>query len=442
MDGIEENIFYRHISDIINSKKIKIGIIGLGYVGLPLALEFCKQKIKVIGFDINKSIVDTLNQGISHIHHINSKFIKEACDSNHFTASCDFLKIKEVDAIIICVPTPLGEKQSPDISHILETLKNIKNYLKKGHLISLESTTYPGTTQEVLKPFFENMNFTIGKDFFLIYSPEREDPGNKKYKTNQIPKLIGGDTIACKELGSKLYELINPNVITMSSTKTAETTKLLENVYRAVNIGLINELKEFTQEINVDIYEIINAAASKPFGFMPFYPGPGVGGHCIPIDPYYLLWKAKEKGMTIKLIELAGEINASMPINIINKISKEFERRKKSFKGSKILILGISYKKNIDDCRESPSLLIINELIKRGVNVSYYDPFFKSVNCLDDQKKILNCIELNHMNIRSQDCVLLLTDHDSFDYELIRNNSKLIIDTRGRFKNSKNIIRG
>ena len=226
MDGIEENIFYRHISDSINSKKIKIGIIGLGYVGLPLALEFCKRKIKVIGFDINKSIVDTLNQGISHIHHIDSKLIKEACDSNHFTASCDFLKIKEVDAIIICVPTPLGEKQSPDISHILETLKNIKNYLKKGHLISLESTTYPGTTQEVLKPFLENMNFTIGKDFFLIYSPEREDPGNQKYKTNQIPKLIGGDTIACKELGSKLYELINPNVITMSSTKTAETTKL------------------------------------------------------------------------------------------------------------------------------------------------------------------------------------------------------------------------
>ena len=442
MDDFKENIFYSQFLDNISSKKIKIGIIGLGYVGLPLALEFCKQEIKVIGFDINKSIVDNLNQGISHIHHIDSKLIKEAFDSNHFTASCNFLKIKEVDAIIICVPTPLGEKQTPDISHILENLKNIKDYLKKGHLISLESTTYPGTTQEVLKPFIENMNFKIGNNFFLIYSPEREDPGNKKYKINQIPKLIGGDTIACKELGSKLYELINPNVITMSSTKTAETTKLLENVYRSVNIGLINELKEFTQEINVDIYEIINAAASKPFGYMPFYPGPGVGGHCIPIDPYYLLWKAKEKGMTIKLIELAGEINASIPINIINKLSKEFERRKKSLKGSKILILGISYKKNIDDCRESPSLLIMNKLIKKGVDVSYYDPFFKSINCLDDQKKILNCIELNKVNISSQDCVLLLTDHDCFDYELIKNNSKLIIDTRGRFENSKNIIIG
>ena len=437
----EKNIYSSNLLKKILKKKLSIGIIGLGYVGLPLALSFCEKNIKVLGFEKKKRVINLLNKGKSHIHHIESKPIEKALASKLFFATDDYSNIKNVDVIIICVPTPLSKDNTPDITYIENSLLSVKDYLKCGQLISLESTTYPGTTKEILKPFLEDKDFTVGEDFFLVYSPEREDPANSSFKSNQIPKIIGGDTKNCTKIGKKVYELINPNVLSMTSTKAAEMTKLLENVFRAVNIGLINELKEFTDAINMDIHEVINAAATKPFGYMPFYPGPGVGGHCIPIDPQYLLWKAKEKGLTMKFIKLADEINSSMPTYLIKRLEKNFKQKNILIKGSKVLILGISYKKNIDDCRESPSLIIINKLINLGVDVSYNDPFFEKLDYSGRFNFNLKSTTINIKNIQEKDCIILLTDHDDYNYDLISNNSKLIIDTRGRFKNKSNIIR-
>ena len=438
---IEENKF----KDILLKKfllnNFKVGIIGMGYVGLPLSLTFCKKKINVIGFDINEFIVNSINNGKSYINHIDSNLIDNYVKNSYLIASNNFKYIKDVDIIIICVPTPLNKNKEPELKYIINSLNSIKKFLKKGQLISLESTTYPGTTDEIIKPFLIKENFDVGKDFFVVYSPEREDPGNKTFNTNNTPKIVSGCTSNCAQVGQALYQKITKKVILLSSTKAAEMTKLLENIHRAVNIGLVNELKPIAESFGIDLYEVIQAAATKPFGFTPFYPGPGLGGHCIPIDPFYLTWKAREFGIKTKFIELAGEINSSMPKYVITKISESLNNICKSVKESKILILGISYKKNIDDARESPSLEIIKLLLEMEAKIEFNDPYFSKIPKSRNYDLLIKKTNLNKKNLIKFDCVVLLTDHDLFDYDLIKQNSKLIIDTRGKFTPSSNIIR-
>jgi len=436
------SLYFNSIKSKLLKKNFTVGIIGLGYVGLPLALTFCEKNIRVIGFDINNEYIKKLNNGKSYIHHINSKKIANQISKKLLKGTCDFKLIQEVDVILICVPTPLNKYKEPDLSFVNSTMSNIKDYLKKGQIIILESTTYPGTTEEQIKPILEKEKFKVGEDLFLIYSPEREDPGNKEFKTEDIPKILGGYTEKCSILGEIIYKTIIKKVVTLSSTKAAEMTKLVENVQRAVNIGLMNELKLLSDSLDIDIYEIINAASTKPFGFTTFYPGPGLGGHCIPIDPFYLSWKAKEFDINLKFIELAGEINSSMPSYIIRKISDHFNEKCKSIKNSKILILGMAYKKNVDDLRESPSLKIGEILINMGANLSYCDPYIKELPDLRKYNFKLKSIDLTAENLRKFDCTILATDHDIFDYELIKKNSIFIIDTRGKYEINKKILRG
>lgn len=424
-----------------SESKAIIGIIGLGYVGLPLALAYAEKNIKVIGFEIDPSKVKTLNNGESYIKHVDQKIIKNSISNKNFIPSSDFSLIKNVDAIIMCVPTPLNKYREPDLSYIKNTLYSIMPFLQKGQIISLESTSYPGTTEEEIMPVIKNLGLKVGEDFFIVYSPEREDPGNKNFSAINIPKVLGGITSNCKEVGLALYSKVIQNLVPVSSTKVAEMTKLLENIHRAVNIGLMNELKILAEKMNVDLYEVITAAKTKPFGFVPYYPGPGLGGHCIPIDPFYLTWKAKEFGFNTKFIELAGEINTSMPQYVVGRVSYALNKINKSLKGSKILILGISYKKNVDDIRESPALEIINLLMESGSEIEYSDPYFDEFPDLGVIKHSLQSMVIEKSSINSFDIVLLVTDHDSFDYELIFDSSKLIVDTRGRFLISDKVIR-
>ena len=457
----------------IISKESKIGIIGLGYVGLPLAIRFGEERFKVIGFDIDENKVNMLNQGKSYIKHINADDIT-AMAKNEFTATADFSKITDIDVIIICVPTPLGVHNEPDLSYIHGTLENIKPHLRKNQLLILESTTYPGTTEEEIVPFIKsienslsgvasaktgqsparpyspvgevggsivNQKFTIGVNFYVGYSPEREDPGNKNFSTQTIPKVVSGHTQNCLEVTTALYDQIVDETVPVSSTQVAEMTKILENIHRAVNIGLVNELKMVADKMNIDINEVINAAATKPFGFTAYYPGPGLGGHCIPIDPFYLTWKAKEIGMNTRFIELAGEINTSMPNYVIQKVSESLNSIGKSIKNSRILILGLAYKKNVDDLRESPSLELIDILIDKGAIVNYCDPYFSSIPETRKHQIELSSKDLSVDVLQSMDLVLLATDHDDFDYNLIEKESSLIIDTRGRFGKSEKIIK-
>lgn len=442
MDLIQDNIFYKKLDQLLKKKRVIVSVIGLGYVGLPLALTFAKKGIKVIGFDVNKKVISNINSGKSYIHHINSETVLDARKKDLIEATEDFSRISEVDVIIICVPTPLNKYREPDLSYIKSTISSIAKYLKKGQIISLESTTYPGTSEEVLKPTIENEGFKIGEDFFLVYSPEREDPGNKIFSTQNIPKLVGGISPQCSKLGELLYLQIIEKVILLSSTKAAELTKLIENIHRSVNIGLMNELKPLADCLGIDLYEVIRAAATKPFGFTPYYPGPGIGGHCIPIDPFYLTWKAKEYGMHTRFIELAGEINASMPEYVINKTTEVLNTNLKPVKSSKILILGLAYKKNVDDVRESPSINLIQLLIEKGAIVEYSDPYIKRFPITRRYNINLESIKLTKKNISLYDCVILATDHDDFDYDLIQKHSKILIDTRGRFAIDKNILRG
>jgi len=425
----------------IQNHKSTIAIIGLGYVGLPLAIRFSEEGFKVAGFDIDKEKVDLLNNGKSYINHIKEDNIT-AMTNNGFTAKTGFIEISKVDAIIICVPTPLGVHNEPDLSYIHGTLKNIKPYLKKNQLLILESTTYPGTTEEILVPFIESIPdsslFIIGENFFIGYSPEREDPGNKNYTTKTIPKVVSGHTKNCLELTKVLYDQIVDKTVPVSSPKVAEMTKIMENIHRAVNIGLINELKMVADKMDIDIFEVINAAATKPFGFTPYYPGPGLGGHCIPIDPFYLTWKAKEVGMNTRFIELAGEINTKMPHYVVQKVTEALNSVGISIKGSKILILGLSYKKNIDDCRESPSLVIIDLLMKQGAEVEYSDPHVPFAPKTRKYNFNLKSIQLTKGNMNKFDLVLLATDHDDFNFEKIEKEHHLIIDTRGSFNKLKN----
>ena len=436
----ESNYKIKLINSFSESKSI-IGIIGLGYVGLPLALAYAEKNIKVIGFEIDSNKVKNLNNGKSYIKHVETKRIRNAVVNKNFIPTSDFSLIKSVDAIIMCVPTPLNKYREPDLSYIKNTLSSILPFLKKGQIISLESTSYPGTTEEEIMPVITKLDFKIGYDFFIVYSPEREDPGNKNFSTINIPKVIGGITPNCKEVGLSLYSKVIQNLVPVSSTKVAEMTKLLENIHRAVNIGLMNELKILAERMDVDLYEVITAAKTKPFGFVPYYPGPGLGGHCIPIDPFYLTWKAKEFGFNTKFIELAGEINTAMPQYVIHRVSYALNKINKSLKGSKVLILGISYKKNVDDIRESPALEIINLLLKSGSLLEYSDPYFEEFPDLGDFDYSLKSIVLKRSSINLFDIVLLVTDHDSFDYKLIYESSKLIVDTRGRFTISDKVIR-
>jgi UDP-N-acetyl-D-glucosamine dehydrogenase len=437
-------------SRIKNHKSI-IGVLGLGYVGLPLVIRFSEEGFKVVGFDIDKEKVNLLNSGKSYIKHIKEDDIS-TMSNNGFSATTDFSEITNVDVIIICVPTPLGVHNEPDLSYIHGTLKNIQPHLKENQLLILESTTYPGTTEEILVPFIESIPdsslithhsslFTIGENFFLGYSPEREDPGNKDFTTKTIPKIVSGYTENCLELTKILYNQIVDETVPVSSPKVAEMTKIMENIHRSVNIGLVNELKMVADKMDIDIYEVINAAATKPFGFTPYYPGPGLGGHCIPIDPFYLTWKAKEVGMNTRFIELAGEINTKMPDYVVQKVAEALNSVGKSIKGSKILILGLAYKKNIDDLRESPSLKLIDELIERGSDVGFIDPFFKTIPRTRKHNIELRGEKLNPQTLSSSDLVLLATDHDDFDYQLIMDHSSLIVDTRGRLKSSKKVIK-
>jgi UDP-N-acetyl-D-glucosamine dehydrogenase len=435
----------------IQNRQSTIAIIGLGYVGLPLAIRFSEEGFKTIGFDIDKEKIDLLNNGKSYIKHIKKDNIA-AMANNGFTATTDFGEISNVDVIIICVPTPLGVHNEPDLSYITGTLENIKPYIKENQLLILESTTYPGTTEEILVPFIESIPdsslithhsslFTIGENFFLGYSPEREDPGNKNYTTQTIPKVVSGVTENCLELTKTLYDQIVDQTVPVSSPRVAEMTKIMENIHRAVNIGLVNELKMVADKMDIDIYEVINAAATKPFGFTPYYPGPGLGGHCIPIDPFYLTWKAKEVGMNTRFIELAGEINTKMPNYVVQKVADTLNGVGKSIKGSKILVLGLAYKKNVDDLRESPSLELIDFLIDKGAIVNYCDPFFDSIPQTRKHQIELSSKALTVEVLQSMDLVLLATDHDDFDYDLIEKESQLLVDTRGRYKSSVKIIK-
>lgn len=426
----------------IKQKKIKVGIIGLGYVGLPLTIRFCEESFSVIGFDIDRTKVESLNRGESYIKHIPSDVISNFLKQGIFEATNDFSRLSHVDCILICVPTPLNEKKEPEMRFIIDTARQIANTLRKGQLISLESTTYPGTTEELLLPMFEEKGFKPGKDFYLVFSPEREDPGNKIYSTKTIPKIIGGVTNNCALVGKALYSSIIDEIIVLSSPKVAEMTKLLENIFRCVNIALVNELKLLCDRMGIDIWEVINAASTKPFGFMPFYPGPGLGGHCIPIDPFYLSWKAKEYDFRTKFIELAGEININMPYYVVSKVIDALNKNGKPVKGSRILILGIAYKKDIDDLRESPSLELIRLLKEKGATVDYNDPY---IPLAVSHRKGLRAAsrEIDEEMLRSYDCVIIATDHTLYDYGWITENSRLVVDTRNATKgiNSSRIVK-
>ncbi len=423
----------------LNNKSAIIGIVGLGYVGLPLILRYAEVGYKVLGFDIDKVKVNSLNQGLSYIQHISSESIAGSLKLG-FEATTDFRKASEADALIICVPTPLNKYREPDLSFVTDTTDSLVPYLRAGQVFSLESTTYPGTTDEELKPRVESTGLKVGQDIFLIFSPEREDPGNPNFTTRTIPKVCGGYSPNCLDVGIALYEQVIDQVVPVSSTRAAELTKLLENIHRAVNIGLVNEMKIVADKMDIDIHEVVRAASTKPFGFVPYYPGPGLGGHCIPIDPFYLTWKAREYGVHTRFIELAGEVNSSMPDYVVSKVAAGLNKQKKSINGSKVLVLGIAYKKNVDDMRESPSVFLMEKLRDLGATVEYSDPHIAKFPKMREHHFDLSSVSISKESLSQYDCVLLATDHDKFDYNLIKNNSKLIVDSRGKFLEPANHI--
>ena len=412
-----------------------------GYVGLPLALRYTEAGYTVVGFDVDAAKVDDLSVGKSYIQHIQDEKIENALEQG-LSATTDFSLTSEVDAIILCVPTPLNKYREPDLSFVTGTTDMVVPYLRCGQIISLESTTYPGTTDEELLPRVESSGFKVGADIFLVYSPEREDPGNEHFDTRTIPKIVGGCTPECLEVGKALYELAIDQVIPVSSTQAAELTKLLENIHRAVNIGLVNEMKIVADRMGIDVHEVIRAAATKPFGFTAFYPGPGLGGHCIPIDPFYLTWKAREYDLNTRFIELAGEVNLNMPRWVVSKSIDALNDRCKSLKGSKVLVLGIAYKKNVNDMRESPAVELMELLSSKGAVVDYADPRVPVFPKMRKHYFNLSSIRLNVDTIAEYDLLLLATDHDIFDYEMIQENAQLIVDTRGRYlENFDNVVK-
>ncbi|WP_125257788.1 nucleotide sugar dehydrogenase [Brevundimonas fluminis] len=418
-----------------------IGIVGLGYVGLPLAIRFSQMGYRVLGLDIAPEKVDSLNRGESYIEHIAASDVA-AMREVGFQATTDFSRTPEADALILSVPTPLNKYREPDLSFVLDTVDSLTPYMREGQVMSLESTTYPGTTDEELLPRLEAVGLRVGETTFLVYSPEREDPGNPNFTTNTIPKVCGGVTPVCLEVGLALYGQVIDRVVPVSSTRAAELTKLLENIHRAVNIGLVNEMKIVADRMGIDIHEVIGAAATKPFGFVPYWPGPGLGGHCIPIDPFYLTWKAREYGLHTRFIELAGEVNSAMPDYVVAKLTHALNERLKSVRGSRVLVLGIAYKKNVDDMRESPSVILMEKLRDLGAHVDYSDPHIASFPKMREHKFELDSKTLTPDVLAAYDCVLLATDHDRFDYDLIGRHAALIVDARGRFRRGEdNIIK-
>lgn len=424
----------------IDNKSAKIGVIGLGYVGLPLAVEFVNAGFKVIGVDIDKSKIELINSGKNYINDVDDKLLKDAVSSESLRATDDFSIVTDLDAISICVPTPLNKEKNPDISHIVSVMEKIKQYIHPNMIIILESTTYPGSTKELILPYISTDNLIPGKNICLCFSPERIDPGNRIYNTSNTPKVIGGITEKCTKIGSKLYSSIIKEIVEVSTTETAEMVKLLENTFRAVNIGLANEVAIMCEKLKVNAWEVIDAASTKPFGFMKFYPGPGLGGHCIPIDPHYLAWKLKTLDYDARFIKLAGEINTSMPNHVVKLVAESLNKVKKTINGSKILIIGAAYKKNINDLRESPSLDIIQLLNSLNAKIDYHDPYISEIELNEDKMK---SIHLTKKNIITYDMSIIITDHDKVDYDLLLLNSKLILDTRNVFaeKDNNNIIR-
>lgn len=425
----------------LRRKEALIGVVGMGYVGLPLLLRFSEVGYRVLGLDVDKAKVDKLNRGQSYIEHIGAAAI-QATQSRGFEASTDFAKAAQADALILCVPTPLTRHREPDISYIVSTMIALAPHLRAGQVIALESTSYPGTTDEELKPRIEACGLSIGRDVFLVFSPEREDPANPHFHTQTIPKVCGGCTAACLQVGLELYGQVIDRVVPVSSLRAAEMTKLLENIHRAVNIGLVNELKMLTDVMGLDIHEIIRAAATKPFGFVPYYPGPGLGGHCIPIDPFYLTWKAREYEFHTRFIELAGEINSAMPAWVVGKVAAALNDRQKALRGARILVLGVAYKKNVDDMRESPAAKIMDILRSKGALIDYSDPHVPVFPKQRAYRFDLRSVELTPANLASYDCLILTTDHQQFDYELIQRHGALIVDTRGVYQQpATNIVK-
>jgi UDP-N-acetyl-D-glucosamine dehydrogenase len=428
----------------IENRSAIVGVIGLGYVGLPLIIEFGKAEFAVIGFDLDEKKIKSLNEGRSYIKHIPSKEIMSLKKSKKFKATADFSLLKNVDCIIICVPTPLTSHMEPDLSYVLKTTETIAKHLRKGKLIVLVSTTYPGTTDEDMRAILEETGIKAGKDFYLAYSPEREDPNNQNFSVRTIPKVVGGYSRNCLRVANALFSTIIEKTIPVSSIKVAETTKLLENIYRAVNIALVNELKILFQRMGIDIWEVIEAAKTKPFGFQAFYPGPGLGGHCIPIDPFYLTWKAREYDFHTKFIELAGEINISMPYYVVEKTIEALNEKNKSINSSKILVLGLAYKKDVDDVRESPSLKLIELLKQKCSRVDYNDPYISKTHKMRMYDLQMVSVPVTGKTLKKYDCVVIATDHSCYDYEFIVNNSRLVVDTRNAthgIRNKGNIVK-
>jgi UDP-N-acetyl-D-glucosamine dehydrogenase len=418
----------------IKKHDAKIGVIGMGYVGLPLLLEFVAENFPTIGLDIDPEKVEKLNEGKSYIKHIPSEKIKEAIDKRKFRASADFALLKDVDCILVCVPTPLGKHREPDITYIESTSEVISKYVQKGQLIVLESSTFPGTTEGVMRPIIEKSGLKTHTDFHLAFSPEREDPNNPNYTTKTIPKVVGANDPYSLELSKTLYDQIIVETVPVSSSEAAEATKLLENIFRSVNIALVNEMKMILDRMDIDVWEVIKAASTKPFGFMPFYPGPGLGGHCIPIDPFYLTWKAREYELSTRFIELAGEVNTYMPFYVVNKLVDALNQNQKSINGSKILILGLAYKKDIDDLRESPSLKLMEIISDKGAMVDYHDPYIPKLGPTRHYSFDKASVELTAENLKGYDAVLISTHHSVFNIDFLVKNANIIVDTRNATK--------
>ncbi len=432
---------FDEVIDRFRSRQGIVGIIGLGYVGLPLAATFAEGGVSVIGFDVDRGKVEELKAGRSYIRHIPSERLKQILaresvsrGDGRFLPTADFSQLQLCDAALICVPTPLSANRDPDLSYVEGTAHTIAQNLHPGQLVVLESTTYPGTTDEVVREILEASGLRVGVDFYLAFSPEREDPNNPTFRTRNIPKLVGGVTPACGEVAVALYASVLEKVVPVSSARVAEAAKLLENIYRCVNIALVNELKVLFDRMGIDVWEVIDAAATKPFGFTPFYPGPGLGGHCIPIDPFYLTWKARQYELTTRFIELAGEINHSMPAYVIGKLADALNEQQKSIKGARVLVLGVAYKKDLDDTRESPALRLIELLLQKGARVSYHDPYVPVLKRSRKYDFNMSSVPLTRDELERADAVVIATDHSVFDYEFIVAKSRLVIDTRNATK--------
>ncbi len=427
---------FDQLAQRLDSKDAVIGIIGLGYVGLPLALAFVEEGFRVLGFDVDRDKADKVNRGEGYIQHIDPARVTKAAESGRLRATSDFERLGEPDALLICVPTPLTRQREPDLRYVAETSERIARALRPGQLVVLESTTYPGTTDELVRGILDGAGHSVGEEYFLAFSPEREDPGRKDFTTTTIPKVVGGVDEASGDIAQKLYDQVIAKTVRVKSARAAEASKLTENIYRAVNIALVNELKVVYDEMGIDVWDVLDAASTKPFGFTRFNPGPGWGGHCIPLDPFYLSWKAREYGVTTRFIELAGEVNVQMPAYVVEKLQLALNDREKSVRGSNVLLLGLAYKKNIDDPRESPAFEVVERLLHLGARVSYHDPHIPKAPAMRSWPDLesMSSVPLEPEFLRAADAVVVVTDHDAVDYELVLEHAPLVVDTRGIYR--------